>query len=213
MIISKLLFALYGSKRRAVRDIILKTVKRIEGGEFNSLTLRKIFSHYHQVDIGLYSHGGCFVPKALDVKTKIGRYCSIAHGVRVFNRNHPVDFKGMHAFFFNPRLGYCDEDRIEYTPLTIGNDVWIGYGALITPEVKEIGHGAVIGAGSVLNKNIPPYGIAVGNPARVVRYRFEKKIIEDLLNSRWWDLEIGEIAKNIAEYQNNYEKLKEIKQN
>lgn len=206
MLISKLLFKLYGYKRRSVRRLILRLIKSIEGGEFYSMTLRKIFKHYHHVDIGLYTHGGCFVPKRIHAHTTIGRYCSIADGVKVFNRNHPVDAKSTHAFFFNPNLGYCKQDRLSYKPLKIGHDVWLGDGVKILPEVTEIGTGAVVGAGSILHKNIPPYSIVVGHPARVVRYRFSKAKIEALLKSRWWDKSIEEILPDIDEYQHSLEK-------
>ena len=86
-----------------------------------------------------------------------------------------------HAFFFNPYFKYCTEDNLESIPLTVGNDVWIGHNAIIMPNVKSIGDGAVIAAGSVVNKDIPAYAVVVGNPARIVRYRFSKEKIEELL--------------------------------
>lgn len=172
----------------------------MEGGEFYSETLRKIFSHYHKVDIGLYTHGGCFTPYHVQPYTKIGRYCSIAHGVRVFNRDHPVDFKSTHAFFFNSRLGICDKDMVEHIPSEIGNDVWIGAGAIILPTCRVIGDGAVIGAGANVNKNIPPYAKVVGNPSRIVGYRFPKEKIDELLESKWWQHPIGELKGRLEEF-------------
>ena len=68
------------------------------------------------------------------------------------------------------------------------------------PSVKKIGTGAVIGAGAVVNKNIPPYGIVVGNPARPVRYRFAPKMIEKLLESRWWEKSITELKETLEEF-------------
>lgn len=82
--------------------------------------------------------------------------------------------------------------------ITIGHDVWIAEGCIIKEGVT-IGTGAVIGMGSVVTKDIPPYGIAVGNPARVIRYRFDEKTIQDLLESEWWNLDDAEIQK-IAQY-------------
>ena len=111
----------------------------------------------------------------MDRHTTVGRYCSIATTVRVMNRNHPMNYKSMHAFFFNPKLKYCKDDNVEYIPLQIGNDVWIGHNAILMPHVKNIGDGAVIGAGTVVNKDIPPYAVVVGNPSRIVRYRFSKE--------------------------------------
>ena len=196
--LSSLLVELYKFRSRNIRNFVRRLVYKTERGEMYSTTLRQIYRRYHDVDIGMYTHGGCFVPDMMARFTKIGRYCSIAHGVRTMNRNHPMDFKSTHAFFFNPVLGYCREDRIAFTPLEVGNDVWIGANALILPHVRQIGDGAVVAAGAVVNKDIPPYGVVVGNPARVVRFRFPKEVIEQLLASRWWEKDIGEL--NIAEF-------------
>jgi len=118
-----------------------------------------------------------------------------------------MSFKSTHGFFFNPVAGFTDEDLVEYTPLTIGNDVWIGDSVKIMPQVTNIGDGAVIGAGSVITKNIPPYAIAVGYPARIVRYRFTKEIIEKFLEEKWWEKDIDELKPTIKEYQQPYETL------
>ncbi len=178
----------------------------MEGGPLYSTTLRLIFRKYYQVEIGMYTHGSCFVPGNFDRYTKIGRYCSIAADVHVFNRNHPMDFKSMHAFFFNPALKFTDRDLVEYTPLEIGNDVWIGHGAIILPHVTTIGDGAVIGAGAVVCINVPPFAVVVGNPARVVRYRFPRETIEQLLKEKWWEKDIKDILPDIKEYQRPYGK-------
>lgn len=77
----------------------------------------------------------------------------------------------------------------------IGNDVWIGYGVTILGGVK-IGNGAVIGASAVVAKDIPPYAIAVGNPARVVKYRFDEETIRKLLAVKWWNWSLEKIADN-----------------
>jgi acetyltransferase-like isoleucine patch superfamily enzyme len=112
-----------------------------------------------------------------------------------------MELKSTHAFFFNPALGVCKEDLVAYTPLEIGNDVWIGHGAIIHPHVRRIGDGAVIGAGAVVNKDVPPYAVVTGNPSRIVRYRFSKKVIEELLASRWWEKSIGELKPHLQEFQ------------
>lgn len=170
-----------------------------------SSTLRKILKDYHGVEIGMYTHGSCFVPGNYDRYTTVGRYCSIAADVRTFNRNHPMNFKSTHAFFFNPALKRTPEDLVKYTPLKIGNDVWIGHGVIILPNVTEIGDGAVIGAGSVVSKNIPPYAVAVGHPVRIVRYRFGPETIQSLLKEKWWEKSIEEVSKSFSEYLQPYE--------
>jgi len=172
-----------------------------------SVTIRRIFSFYHKIDIGMYTHGGCFEPDLISPYTTIGRYCSVAAGVRIINRDHPVHFKSTHAFFFNPKLGWCKEEVIPYIPIEIGSDVWIGHGAVILANVTQIGHGAVISAGAVVNKNVPPYAIVVGNPGRVVRYRFPPEVIETLLASRWWQKDIEELQQDLDEFQRPFQHL------
>ncbi|MHC4540947.1 MAG: CatB-related O-acetyltransferase [Planctomycetota bacterium] len=206
MWLSELLYRLYAIKRRTIRNAIRGILLRLEGGEMYSTTLRRIFKEYHKIEIGMYSHGGCFVPGSVDAGTTIGRYCSIANGVRVINRDHPMDFKSMHALFFNPLLKYCHKHLAEPTPLKIGNDVWIGTRAVILRNVTEIGDGAVIGAGAIIGKNVQPYAVVIGNPARVVRYRFPQEVIDELLASRWWEKDIEELKPHIDEFQRPYER-------
>lgn len=179
-------------------------VRKLEKGELYSETLRKIFRFYYEVDVGMYTYGGCFVPGQFDRSTTIGRYCSVAQQVRTGNRNHPLEFISTHPFFFNPSLKRIKVNPVAYNPLKIGHDVWIGHNAIINPTVRTIGTGAVIGAGAVVNINVPPYAIVVGNPARIVRYRFHKDTIERLLASRWWEKPIDEIEKNMEDFQKPY---------
>lgn len=193
--LSRILFLLYGIEKHWLRRLVVKLVLRWERGEFYSVTLREIFAHYHGVDVGMYTHGGCFRPGHFDPCTKIGRYCSIAAEVMVFNQNHPLSFKSTHGFFFNPLLKYCDAYLVDMIPLVIGNDVWIGHGAKIMPNVRSIGDGAVVAAGAIVNKDVPPYAIVCGNPARITRYRFSPERIKELLESQWWTKSIGELRK------------------
>lgn len=196
-----MLFNLYELDKSRLRKLIVKLLLRLEGGQFYSKTVRDIYSHYHGVEVGMYTQGAFSASCSLDRHTRIGRYCSISANVAVMNRNHPMEFKSTHAFFFNPALGVCKEDLVAYTPLEIGNDVWIGHGAIIHPHVRMIGDGAVIGAGAVVNKDVPPYAVVTGNPSRIVRYRFSKKVIEELLASRWWEKSIGELKPHLQEFQ------------
>lgn len=205
-IISELLFRLYEKKSKRLRRVVFALVYKVEGGELYSATLRKIFRVYHQVEIGMYTHGGCFVPGQMDKHTSIGRYSSIAMSARAMNRNHPMDFKSTHALFFNPAFQNTPEELIDYIPLSIGNDVWIGHNAILMPHVKKINDGAVIGAGAVVHSDVPPYAIVVGNPGRVVKYRFSADTVQELISSKWWEKSIGEIRTDISEFQKPYEK-------
>lgn len=197
---ARLLFKLYGIDRQHVRRFIVWLVRRIEKGECYSATLRDIFRYYHKVDIGMYTHGGCFREWAVDPETTIGRYCSIAGGVRILTENHPMVFQSTHGFFFNPSFAYIKDNLVWRKPLTIGNDVWIGYNAIIMPNVSHVGDGAVIAAGAVVNKDVPPYAVVVGNPARIVRFRFSPPTIAKLLAVRWWEKPIQEIVPEIQNY-------------
>lgn len=94
--LSKLLYKLYTFKKRKFRDIILRIIERLEKGQMRSKTLRRIFLDYHDIEIGMYSYGGCFDAALIREKTKSGRYCSFAGGVCRFNGNHPMKFRSMH---------------------------------------------------------------------------------------------------------------------
>jgi len=170
-----------------------RIVLAAEGGERFSLTLRDMFKRYHGVDVAAYSYGGCFVPWACDPGTTVGRYSSLARTLRILNRNHPLDARSTHAFFFNSAWGIVDTDSVEHLPVTIGSDVWIGHGAIVLPGVSRIGHGAVVGAGTVLTHDVPPYAVVVGNPARVIRLRFPEAEVSDLLAAEWWEKDLDEL--------------------
>ena len=191
----------YCVNRASFRWVMFKIIYVIDGGELHSKLFRNIFSKYYGVDIGMYTHGGCFTPDNIDRHTTTGRYCSIARTARVINHNHPIEFKSTSAIFYNPIFKMVTVNPVEYIPLKIGNDVWLGHNSIIMPNVTEIGTGAVIGAGAVVNKNVPPYAIVLGNPARIVRYRFEKGIIDELLKSEWWEKSVKELKPHIREFQ------------
>lgn len=193
-----LLVWLYG-RGSLGRFLVTKAVNRFEGGEIYSPTLREVFRRYHGVEIGAYTHGGCFVPHSFGRNTRIGRYTSIARSAFAATLDHPTEFKGMHGFFFNSNLGYTDHVR-EYSHLTIGNDVWLGHNAVIGSNVASIGDGAVIGAGAVVFKDVPPYAVVVGNPGRVVRYRFSAETISRLLEEKWWEQDIDSLAPEITNF-------------
>ena len=179
-----------------LRKLILRTIAHYEGGYYWSSTLRRIFFEVYGIKIGMGSYG-CFDPERFPKNTTIGNYCSIAKGVRYFNANHPMSESTMHPMFYNPALGYVKEDKLKRNKLTIGHDVWIGYGTTILPNCTSIGNGAVIGANSVVSRNVPPYAIVAGAPAKPIRKRFDKDTIKALEGSRWFELPPWEIFKLI----------------
>ncbi len=90
---------------------------------------------------------------------------------------------------------------VEFEKTIIGNDVWIGVNALILDGVK-IGDGVIIGANAVVTKDVPAFAIVVGSPAKIIRYRFSDKIIENLLRIKWWDKEAADLQSSIKLFQN-----------
>ncbi len=139
-------------------------------------------------------------------EVKIGRYCSFGENVQIGRGDHPINFTSTSPFFyenqkiFNLGKNFTDSDKYhQYKPTMppdgmllgkpkftdIGNDVWIGHGAYIRPGIK-IEDGVVIGAHSVVTKNIPAYSVVAGNPAKIVKMRFDDSIIERLLLKKWW---------------------------
>jgi virginiamycin A acetyltransferase len=199
-IISKFLYKLYAVRRNRLREVILQSVARLEGGEMVSKTLRRIFVDYHDVEIGMYSYGGCFDSLRIGARTKIGRYCSFAGGVWRFNGNHPMNFKSMHPYFYNPVFGHVDHELIDRSELVVGNDVWVGQNAIILPRVRRIGDGAVIGAGSIVTRDVPDYAIVAGNPAQIRKYRFSDKTIEKIKDQQWWNKSIEELKVNMEDF-------------
>ena len=128
-------------------------------------------------------------------ESRIGKFCSIGKHVSIGTSFHPLDFLSTSPVGYQDISGLTDgivlaeEKRAVFygkRPVTIGNDVWIGLNAVIMDGVT-IGDGAVIGACAVVTKDVPPYAIAVGIPAKVIKYRFPEETIQRLLRSRWWD--------------------------
>ena len=134
--------------------------------------------------------------------SKIGAYCSISWDVTIGAVSHPMDRISMHAFTYRKQFKIVDEDIFFPQKLTtIGNDVWIGCGAIILSGVN-IGDGAVIGAGAIVTKDVEPYTIVAGVPAKAIRKRFDDNIIEKLLVLKWWDFEDEVLKNNIEIFEN-----------
>lgn len=145
--------------------------------------------------LGAYS----YVSSASNIhNAAIGRYCSIGDRVDMSPSGHPMHWLGTSAFFYQDLF----EQGLEPTPLdfapeqpvTIGNDVWIGAKATIMGGVT-VGDGAVVALGAVVTRDVEPYTIVAGTPARPVRKRFDDRLIGDLLAFRWWRFDIGAARK------------------
>ena len=192
---SNVLYHLY--RIPVLRKLVIRLCRKLEAGDCFSVTLRHLFRDYHHIEIGKYSYG-CFIPGVLPPGVSIGNYCSIAGELCVLRRNHPYRRLSQHPFFFNKHLGLVDADTIEEhqdNPLKIGNDVWIGQRVTILPGCREIGDGAIIGAGSVVTKDVSPFTVVGGSPAKVICDRFDDGTKQELMRIKWWDRPIKSLLQ------------------
>ena len=132
--------------------------------------------------------------------TEIGSFCSISYGVTIGPPDHNFNRLTTHPFLHNKKYNILEEQDLLATSkfdrqCKIGHDVWIGCNATILRGVT-IGDGAVIGANSLVNKDVPPYAIVGGVPARIIKYRFSNEIIKELLSIKWWNWSVDCIKKN-----------------
>ena len=173
---------------------------------------------YKGCHIGRYTYGYENLLESYPLAESIGRYCSINGTARIMN-NHSLDCVTTHPFLDYPfymdwdaylerkkllekygkhrnNSGFEDSPIRDNEPVVIGNDVWIGANVIILPGVT-IGDGAVIAAGAIVTKDVLPYSIVGGNPAREIRKRFDDDTIEKLLRIKWWEWEHSFIEENI----------------
>lgn len=196
---SGLCFVIY--KVASMRPLVLRLLDWLEGGVMFSHTWRRIAKHYHDVSFGAFSYGPDLKPGSLPPGTKVGRFCSIARGVCVLRRNHPLVRISQHPLFYNAAVGLVSKDNaepVQSNPLSVGHDVWIGQNAIICPNCRFIGNGAVIGAGAVVTHDVPAYAIVAGNPARLVRKRFTPELEAAVESSQWWMYPLELIVQHLG---------------
>lgn len=151
------------------------------------------------------------------INTEIGKYCSIAGGCTIGLSTHTLTHISTSPIFTERHNGtghsWIDQNTnaAQAQKATIGNDVWIGEKVMIMDGII-IGNGAVIGAGAVVTKDVPPYAIVGGVPAKIIRYRFSKEIIEELQKIAWWDLPENILKGNIHLFQCERVNLEQIKE-
>lgn len=156
--------------------------------------------------LGDYSYVGehCEIADAA-----IGKFCAIANMVRIGAPNHPMQRASQHRFTYVPEY-YCSDASRDAdffgarraARVEIGHDVWIGHGAIVLPGVK-IGDGAVIAAGAVVSKDVAPYSIVGGVPAKPLRDRFPEHIAAQLKAIAWWDWPEEMLFERLPAFQNN----------
>jgi acetyltransferase-like isoleucine patch superfamily enzyme len=126
----------------------------------------------------------------------VGRYCSFAPGITAGDSNHGSDWLSTHPFQYGAGMVFQAWTKKKDFPFkklrlkktswsTVGNDVWIGASAMIMPGV-HVGDGAIVGGGAVVTKDVPPYAVVAGVPAKIIKYRFDEETIAKLLDLQWW---------------------------
>lgn len=141
------------------------------------------------------------------IYAEIGKFCSIASFCRINPGNHPLERASLHHFSYRSlQFELGDDEDAEFfnwrraSKVTLGHDVWLGHGAIIMPGVR-VGTGAAIGAGAVVTKDVPPFTVVVGVPAKPVRERFQRSIQEELLSIAWWDWPHEKLRENLMDFR------------
>jgi phosphonate metabolism protein (transferase hexapeptide repeat family) len=193
-------------KRRTTRDGTPRVhssalLRDTAMGQFVDVAERVALS---ECDIGDYSHIERHVEA---IYTSIGKFCAIAADVRLNALNHPMDRISQHKITYRPneyfvfaKIDKAFREKRQQARVTIGNDVWIGHGAIILPGLT-IGHGAVVAAGAVVTKNVEPYAIVAGVPAKRIKWRFKKSIRERIIALGWWDWDQESLMAAVADMQ------------
>ena len=152
-------------------------------------------------DIGAYSSIG---RNSTVINSELGKFCSVSWNVTIGATSHDYTKISSHAFPYIKRFGFVNNNQRIVTKTNVGNDVWLGANAIILPGLT-IGDGAVIAAGAVVTKNVPPYSISAGVPAEVIKLRFNETAIDRLLKLKWWNLNHDILKKNIDLWQNEFD--------
>lgn len=162
-----------------------------------------------EIGKGTNINGQCFIGKDRDVHVSIGRYCAIGHNLRVRLSNHNTQFLNLN-YDLQRELG-CSLGRIVKGPVTIGNGVWIGDNVTILPGVS-IGDGSVIAACSVVAKDVLPYTIIGGVPAKKIKSRFSEEVKAKIESLSWWNWSKSTMISNKIIFENevSLEALEEV---
>jgi acetyltransferase-like isoleucine patch superfamily enzyme len=183
---------------RAVKDSRVHPTSKLESGT--------VF--YHST-MGRHSFCGydCEISHA-----DIGSFVSIANGVVIGGGRHPMEWVGMSPVFYEGRdsvkAKFSTHARAPVQRVRVGHDVWIGRSAIVLPGV-EIGNGAVVGAGAVVTKDVAPYAVVAGSPARLLRYRFSESTVARLAATAWWDRD-DETLERLGPWFNDVEGFLEL---
>ena len=202
-LIERFLLRLKPSKKRITK--LMKRSFRRDGDRYDFI--RTYVARHYGIKIGKYSYGFKSFCNPRHMMHEMGAFCSIAENVHIAFANHSIDTVTSHSFIYNRHYGFTDHDtpltQIDprNTPVTMGHDVWIGRDATILCGV-HIGTGAVVAAGAVVTKDVPPYAIVGGVPAKIIKYRFDEETIQRLLDSAWWTWPDDQIRTRLKDFMN-----------
>lgn len=187
--------------------------------EGKNVLSKGVYIEHTQMGYASYIGGGSNIHHA-----NIGRYCSIGANVKIIVGQHPTrKYVSTHPAFFSlakqAGFTYCDTQKyeeIKYADsegcyITIGNDVWVGTDVKLLGGI-HIGDGAVVAAGAVVTKDVPPYAIVGGVPARLIRYRFGEEQVEFLERLQWWNKDETWLKRHV-DYFDDIDKLKDVLEN
>lgn len=211
------------SSAKIYRDVVLeKSTVEAEAivGDFSRIRSSRVGRHCSidrqnlllNVTLGDRSYTG---PWCMLFHAEVGRYCSISYRVTIGPPDHNYHRLSSHPFIYDPKFGLFEESeelRNEKfsRPCRIGHDVWIGCNATILRGV-EVGNGAVIGAHALVNRDVPPYAIVAGIPARIIGYRFSREVIAELERIRWWEWPEEKIRKHHTLFMTEEPSLEELR--
>ncbi|WP_434923049.1 CatB-related O-acetyltransferase [Glutamicibacter sp. PAEs-4] len=167
--------------------------------------------------VGAFTYSYSALPEGI----QIGRYCSISNGLRFIDSSHPLDALSSSAMLFRRRNNLYNEfftDALHeyaksYSAATlsypkIGHDVWIGSNVTMSPKIS-VGTGAVLAANATVTRDVPAYAIVGGNPAKIIKYRFDEKTIDNLLASEWWDYHPQDVFSSVSkDFSGLFNKIK-----
>lgn len=181
-------------------------ISKLARVDINSVINRKSriyrFCQIVNSNIGAYSYVS---PSTTIINCQVGKFCSIAPNVCIGLGIHNLNNLSTSPLFTSKKnsIGICWTTKTlinEHLPIIIGNDVWIGQNSMIKDGVK-IGNGAVVGAGALVTKDVPPYAVVGGVPARIIKYRFPLDVIDKIMDINWWDLTEKDLRYNIDAFQ------------
>lgn len=193
-----------------------KALKKLRGNAIKNCNIHKtskIESGSQVVNTSIDKHSFCGYNCQI-IDCDIGSFTSISNNVVIGGGMHPMNWVGMSPVFYegkdSVKAKFSTHKREPVQRTKIGHDIWIGEGVLIKQGVT-IGNGSVIGMGSVVTKNVEPYSIVAGNPAKLIRKRFDEQIIMSLQEIEWWNFEDENLKKNARYFTDPIEFIGRVK--